>query len=47
MDLTQKSQPSNKEENHLLQNALQGDASAFEQIYRLYVSELCSFAAYI
>ena len=46
MDLTKKSQLLNKEENHLLQKALQGDTSAFEQIYRLYVSDLCSFAAY-
>jgi len=46
MDFTQKNQPSNKEENHLLQKALQGDAAAFEQIYRSYVRELCSFAAY-
>lgn len=42
----QKNLLSNKEENHLLEKALKGDISAFERIYRSYVKELCSFAAY-
>jgi RNA polymerase sigma-70 factor, ECF subfamily len=37
---------SNEEEKHFLEKALKGDTAAFEKIYRLYVKELCSFAAY-
>jgi RNA polymerase sigma-70 factor, ECF subfamily len=36
----------NEEEKHLLEEALQGDISAFEKIFRSYVKELCTFAAY-
>jgi RNA polymerase sigma-70 factor (ECF subfamily) len=34
------------EEKRLFERALKGDAAAFEKIYRSYVKELCSFAAY-
>ena len=36
----------NEEEKHLLEKALKGNSSAFEKIYRSYVKELCTFAAY-
>jgi RNA polymerase sigma-70 factor, ECF subfamily len=35
-----------EEEKRLLERALRGDTEAFEKIYRSYVKELCSFAAY-
>ena len=35
-----------EEEKQLLEKALRGDTEAFENIYRLYVKELCTFAAY-
>jgi len=35
-----------EEEKHLFARALKGDTAAFEKIYRSYVKELCSFAAY-
>jgi RNA polymerase sigma-70 factor, ECF subfamily len=36
----------NEEEKRLLEKALLGDISAFEKIFRTYVKELCTFAAY-
>ena len=36
----------NEEEKRILEKALQGDISAFEKIFRTYVKELCTFAAY-
>ena len=35
-----------EEEKRLFERALKGDTAAFEKIYRSYVKELCSFAAY-
>jgi RNA polymerase sigma-70 factor (ECF subfamily) len=43
---TQKRLLTNEEEKHLLGKALKGDIFAFEKIYRSYVKELCTFAAY-
>jgi RNA polymerase sigma-70 factor, ECF subfamily len=40
------SRTTSEEENKLFGKALKGDTAAFEQIYRTYVKELCSFAAY-
>jgi RNA polymerase sigma-70 factor, ECF subfamily len=42
----QKTLLTNEEEKHFLEKALKGDTSAFEKIYRSYVKQLCSFAAY-
>jgi RNA polymerase sigma-70 factor, ECF subfamily len=46
MSTAQKRMLTNEEEKHLLEKALKGDISAFEKIYRSYVKELCTFAAY-
>jgi RNA polymerase sigma-70 factor (ECF subfamily) len=35
-----------EEEKRLFERAMKGDIAAFEKIYRSYVKELCSFAAY-
>ena len=35
-----------EEEKRLFERAVKGDTAAFEKIYRFYVKELCSFAAY-
>jgi RNA polymerase sigma-70 factor, ECF subfamily len=35
-----------EEEKRLLEKAFKGDISAFEKIYRSYVKELCTFAAF-
>jgi RNA polymerase sigma-70 factor, ECF subfamily len=43
---TKQSRLTSEEENELLEKALKGDTAAFEKIYRSYVKELCSFAAY-
>ncbi|MCX6120886.1 MAG: RNA polymerase sigma-70 factor [Ignavibacteriales bacterium] len=43
---TKQSRLTTEEEKRLLERVRRGDTAAFEKIYRLYVKELCSFAAY-